>query len=121
MTRYIRQLVICFLLLSGCTVNHGDFSVISSKLVNLDEFELDKKDRVRRVEGKQVVHLIFGFIPVGDDFPPTLEGAMDDAFRYTDGDVMTDANVKSWQWAVPYIYGQAGWSIEGDVVKTRKN
>ncbi len=32
-----------------------------------------------------------------------------------------DLRIKSWGFYIPYIYGQAGWSVKGDVVKTRKN
>lgn len=37
------------------------------------------------------------------------------------GDVMTDAVVTSWFWYIPYVYGQAGWEVKGDVVKTRRH
>ena len=107
-----------FLLSTGCVVRQGDFPVLSNKLVRLSDFDLDKADRVKGVVGKDVQHIII-FIPTGG--PPTLEGALDDAFRKSGGDVMTDAVVKSWGWYIPYIYGQAGWSVTGDVVKTRKN
>ena len=47
-------------------------------------------------------------------------GALDEALKTGGGDVMTDAVVKTWGfWFI--LYGQAGWSVEGDVVKTRKN
>ena len=78
MNNYSKAFAILFLLFSSCTVNHGDFSVISNKLVNLDDFELGQESRTKRVKGEQVVHLIFGIIPAGAI--PTLEGAMDDAF-----------------------------------------
>ncbi len=105
-------------MLTGCVVRHGDFSVASNKLLRLSEFELDKADRAKGVVGKDVQHIVI-FFPIGG--PPTLEGAMDDALEKGGGDVMTDAVIKSWGWYIPYIYGQGGWSIEGDVLKTRNN
>ena len=114
--------IMCFAMtlvaLSGCVVRHGDFSVVSNKLLRLSEFELDKADRVKGVVGKDVQHMIIIFPTSG---PPTIEGAMDDAFEKGGGDVMTDAVIKSWKWYIPYVYGQAAWVIKGDVVKTRKN
>jgi len=106
------------LMLSGCVVRHGDFSVASNKLLRLSEFELDKADRAKGVVGKDVQHVIIFFPTSG---PPTIEGAMDDAFEKGGGDVMTDAVIKSWSWYIPYIYGQSAWAIKGDVVKTRRN
>jgi len=106
-----------FIILSGCSVRHGDFTVVSNKLVRLSEFELEKADRVRGIEGKDVQHIII-FIPTGG--PPTIEGAIDNAMEQGGGDVMTDAVIEAWGFYIPYIYGQVGWSVKGDVVKTRK-
>ncbi len=103
---------------TGCTVRHGDFTVLSNKVLRLSEFELDKAERIKSVTGKEVQHM---FIVIPTSGPPTLEGALDDAFDQTDGDVMTDAVVEFWSWYIPYIYGQTGWSVKGDVVKTRRN
>jgi hypothetical protein len=48
-----------------------------------------------------------------------LNDALRDAFREADGDVMTDVSIYQWGWSL-LIYGQTGWTIEGDIVKTRK-
>lgn len=106
----------CFI--SGCVTRHGDFTVISNKVIRLSEFELEKADRTKGIVGKDITHIIF-FFPVGG--PPTLEAALDDAFEKGGGDVMTDAVISSWFFWVPYLYGQYGWKVEGDVVKTRSN
>ncbi len=111
-------LFIGFSFLSGCSVRHGDFSVLSNKLVNVSNFELSKADRAKGIVGEDVQHVII-FIPTSG--PPTLEGALDDAIAKGGGDVITDAVVESWGFYIPYIYGQNGWRVTGDVVKTRKN
>lgn len=103
------------LLMQGCVVDHGDFTVLSNKLVRTSDFDLSKADRRKDVEGNDVAHIIV-FIPTGQ---PTLEGAVDDGLFNGQGDVMTDVSVESWFWYIPYIYGQAGWAVKGDVVKTR--
>jgi len=117
--KYIQLLfaAVVISLLTGCVVNHGDFNVLSNKTIRLSEFELEKADRAKGVVGKDVTHIII-FIPTGSD--PRFEEAMDDALEKGGGDVMTDAVVKSWGWYIPYVYGQFGWSVKGDVVKTRK-
>ena len=102
---------------TGCVVRHGDFTVLSSKLVRLSEIELSQEDRVKNVEGRDVGHILI-FIPTKQ---PTLEDAINNALEKADGDLMTDAVVHSWSWYIPYVYGQAGWKVKGDVVKTRGN
>lgn len=103
---------------TGCSVRHGDFTVLSNKTVRLSEFELDQENITRNVIGKDVAHIIFLFPTKGT---VTLEEAIDNALYNGDGDVMTDAVVKSWGFYIPYIYGQFGWEVKGDVVKTRKH
>ena len=104
--------------LSGCSMRHGDFTVVSNKMVRLSDFELDTTKTTKKVVGEDVQHIIL-FIPTASE--PTLDGAMDDIFSRADGDVITDAVIESWGWYIPYIYGQRGWRVTGDVVKTRKN
>lgn len=102
--------------LSGCSVRHGDFTVLSDKLVRTSDFDLSKADRVKGVTGQDVAHIII-FIPTKAQV--TLKDALDDALRKGNGDVMTDAVITFWSWYIPYIYGQTGWEVTGDVVKTR--
>lgn len=116
--RLYGALLIMPLVFSGCVVRHGDFSVVSNKLVRLSDFELGQSIHQKNAVGKDVQHVIILFPTSG---PPTIEGALDDALDRYNGDVITDAVIKSWAWYIPYIYGQAGWSVEGDVVKTRTN
>lgn len=111
----IALLVVMFIC-CGCLIRHGDFSVLSNKLLNVADFELSKADRVKGIEGKDVQHMIL-FIPIGG--VPTLEGALDNALEKGGGDVMTDAVVKTWAFTL-ILYGQSAWKVEGDVVKTRK-
>jgi hypothetical protein len=120
MRKHIRLAVVLVLVVfvfAGCTVRHGDFTVLSNKLVDLRDFEVDKADRIRGVEGEDSAHIIILFPTKGS---VTLEGALDDAFLETGGDLMTDAVVKQWFWYIPYIYGQSGWRVTGDMVTTRR-
>lgn len=103
-------------LVNGCTVRHGDFTVLSNRLIDTHNFDLDVPDR-SRVTGRDIQHIIL-IVPAGG--PPTLEGALDDAFEKSGGDVLTDVVIKSWFFYIPYIYGQSGWKVEGTAIKTRK-
>lgn len=104
-------------LLSGCTTQHGTFTVISNKLVNTKEFDLSRADRAKGVIGTDEAHIIV-FVPTKAQI--TLKGALDDAMAKGKGDVMTDATISFWYWWIPYIYGNTGWEVKGDVVKTRQ-
>ena len=109
----ISCLVILLNLISGCSTT-SDCTVLSSKVVRLNEFELDKADR-KQAHGESIVHT-FLFIP--DKAQPNLKEALDNALEAGGGDVMTDARLtwRSW-W---FIYGETGWSVDGNVSKTRK-
>ena len=109
-------LAITICLFSGCVIRHGDFTVLSNKLVDVSNFELDKSDRAKGIVGNDVQHVIL-FIPIGGT--PTLEGALDDGLEKGGGDVMTDAVVKTWGYTL-LLYGQNAWQVKGDAVKTRK-
>ncbi len=65
-------------LFTGCIVRHGDFSVLSNKLIRTSDFEPDKADRAKGIEGEETQYAIL-CIPIGG--PPTLEGALDDTFE----------------------------------------
>ena len=102
-------------LLVGCTIRHGDFTVISGKLVDTSDFRLGQADRAKGIEGEDMAHVILG-IPTAN---PTLDAALDDACKKGDGDVVTDAVVESFGWSL-ILYGQKGWRVRGDVVSTRR-
>lgn len=117
MTMRTSAVAMCLAVLSGCVVHHGEFTVLSNKLVRLSDFDLSKADRQKGIEGVDRLHIIILFPTKGNT---TLEEAVDNALSIGDGDVMTDATVRHWSWYIPYIYGQEGWSVTGDVVRTRR-
>ncbi len=102
---------------AGCVVRQGDFTVLSTKLIRTSNFDLSGADRVRGVQGEDMAHIIF-IIPTKQN--PNIEDAIDNALEKENGDVMTDVVVESYSWYIPYIYGRAGWRVQGDVVRTRK-
>lgn len=105
-----------FSLASGCTTHHGDFTVLSDELVDLSNIDLSSVDRVEGVVGEDRTDIAV-IVPLST---PTLEGAIRDALRRGDGDLLTDVTVTSHQWYVPFVWGQIGWRVEGDVVRTRR-
>lgn len=117
MIKCSKLLIPVLFMLPSCTLNHGDYTVLSNKIVDTRNFDMGTAKRQHNVEGEDVAHII-SFIPTGE---PKLSEALNNAFAKTDTDVMTDVTIKSWFWYVPYVYGQKGWSVSGDAVKTRHN
>ena len=109
---------LCILCLSACTVSHGNFTVLSNRLVDIKNFNVDTDKKMNNVTGKDVSHIII-FVPTKAN--PNLNDTLNDVFRNSDADIMTDVEITSWGWYIPYIYGQAGWKVRGDALKTRKN
>lgn len=109
---------VALFLLSGCMVSHGNFTVLSNKLVDVRELNVDSDKKMTNAVGKDVGHII---VVVPTKMNPNLNDALNDVFRNSDSDLMTDVEVTSWGWYIPYIYGQSGWKVQGDVLKTRAN
>ncbi|MDD4556213.1 MAG: hypothetical protein PHE89_02640 [Alphaproteobacteria bacterium] len=104
--------------LSSCVVSHGNFTVLSNKLVDTDDLNVDTTKKMKNVTGKDVSHMII-LIPTKAN--PNLNDALNDVFRNNDADLMTDVSITSWGWYIPYVYGQFGWKVQGDALKTRNN
>ena len=102
--------------ITGCSIRHGDFTVLSNRLIDTHNFNLNIKDR-KKVTGEDVSRIII-FIPTSG--PPTLEGAIDDALDKSGGDVLTDAVIYYWDFYIPCIYGEKGWQVKGTAIKTRQ-
>lgn len=106
----MKKLMLCLLgiLLLGCSTRLGDFTVLSTRNVEIGgDYILVE----RNVEGEDVVPIII-FFPLGI---PNLENAIDDALKSVGGDLITDAVLKYNYWYIPYIGGIQRYSVEGDV------
>ena len=103
------SLTIVALTFSSCSHRVLDFTLISSKNVDLSKgatFERGKS----RVDGKDMVHWII-FIPTGT---VSIKEALDKAIESTPGCVaLLDGVIYTKFWWIPYIYGQQSATIEG--------
>lgn len=95
------------LILCGCTTRLGDFTVLSTK--NVDVSGLRSGDRYA---GEDCINMLFGMIPMGD---VNWKNAMDQALERGKGDVMVDLVLTQKGWAIPYIWGQQCIEIAGTV------
>ena len=102
-------MIVCILIVSGCTSRLTDFTIISTKNVDMSDSGNFTKG-TERVEGIDKRHVIV-FIPTGS---PDLKEAIDDAIEKTPNCVaLLDGVVYSKFWYIPYIYGQFWYQVEG--------
>lgn len=102
-------LVIVAIVFSSCTHRVFDFTLISSKNVDLSKGATFEKGK-QRVEGIDLAHWIIVF-PTGS---VNIKEALDKAIESTPGCVaLLDGVVFSKFWWIPYIYGQQSIIIEG--------
>ena len=93
----------------GCTTRLTDFTIISTKNLDLSRGASFKRGG-GRVEGEDKVHIIV-FIPTGT---PNMKEAIDRAIESVPGAVaLVDGVVSSHAWYIPYIYGQSRYLVEG--------
>lgn len=99
------------MVLSGCTDRLGDFTMISTKNVDLSDAEvnLSKGRRATEDDCKPIV-IIF---PIGR---PDLKEAVDSALEEGQGNLMVDLVVYSRWWYVPPVFGLRCMVAEGTVV-----
>ena len=97
------------LLFGNCTRRLVDFTIISTKNIDLSKGATFVRGK-NRVEGKDMVHWII-FIPTGK---PNIKEAVDKAIESTPGCIaLLDGVLYSTFWWIPYIYGQQYFLVEG--------
>lgn len=100
----------------GCAVRQADLTIVSTRNVDLMAVhEARKAQNPIVVTGYDVRHWVL-FFPVTS--PANLEDAIDDTMDRGNGDCMMDAVIYSYNWYIPFIYGQTGWKVKGRVLTT---
>lgn len=97
------------LVLAGCSQRIVDFTVISSKNIDLSR-GADFKRSSTRIKGENKKNIII-FIPTGI---PNAKEAMDKAIESVPGAVgLVDGVITQHSWYIPYIYGEMSIEVEG--------
>ncbi|MDD5319505.1 MAG: hypothetical protein PHD43_02600 [Methylococcales bacterium] len=97
------------LILAGCSQRMVDFTVISSKNIDLSR-GADFKRSSTRIKGEDRKSIII-FIPTGI---PNAKEAMDNAIESVPGAVgLVDGVITQNSWYIPYIYGENWIEVEG--------
>jgi len=101
------------LLAGGCSQRLGDFTVLSTKNVDLSNFSTQTAKGLDRVRGEDVGHIIICF----PNKIPTFKEAVDIALEENNAYMLSDAVLKYELFYIPYIYGQEKFIAEGVPVK----
>ena len=101
---------------SGCATEHLRFAALSSEPLPTLGYPQDQMLRVPDVAVTVRSHTIL-WIPTNTR-TPTLQDAVDRALERGGGELLVDAEVDHWWVVVPFLYGQEGWSVRGDVVRS---
>ena len=98
---------------SGCVTRIGDFTVASTKNMDIKK-SLHRVDETIRNRGVDKAHIIF-FIPTKTWV--NMKEAMDNAIEKAPSSVgLSNVTVKYGEWYIPLIYGQFWYEIEGNPV-----
>lgn len=111
MQNFLKSFLILVLLLplTGCTARLVDYTIISTKNVDLARAATFQRGK-SRVEGKDSASIII-FIPTG---VPDVKEAIDRAIESVPGAVaLVDGVVTYHFFYIPYIYGKETYMVEG--------
>ncbi len=97
--------------LCSCSSRLGDFTMISTRNIDLNRIDGYKVDTTQRIEGEDIGHIIIVF----PTRTPNIKEAIDDAIRKGGPDCVgvSDAVIDDYWWWVPYIYGRSGVTVKG--------
>lgn len=100
------------LVMSACTTRITDFTILSTK--NVDLADMGKYKRLPdRVTGSDTAHIIL-IIPTGT---PNVKEAIDNAIESVPGGVALVDGVVTYSWFyIPYIFGEMTYTVEGNVL-----
>ena len=93
----------------GCVTRLADFTIISTKNIDLAR-GADFKRGASRVQGEDKISIII-FIPTG---VPNIKEAIDKAIESVPGAIaLLDGVISSKAWYIPYIFGESSYVVEG--------
>ena len=116
--RPLLPVLAAIVLATGCATS-SHFDALSSKHVPYLGYPIEGPPPVRDVAA-EVVTREFLWIPTNTR-SPTLQDAVDAALERGNGNLLVDVDVDHWWVWVPFLYGQEGWRVHGDVVRREES
>lgn len=111
MKMFLILLVSLLLLNTGCVSRIGDFTMASTKNIDIRKslHVVDMQHRVRGIDKKAIIILPF--------VDPKLKEAMDNAEEKAPSCVgLSNVTVKYGFWYIPYLFGEIWYEVEGNPV-----
>jgi hypothetical protein len=94
---------------AGCTIRLTDFTMISTKNIELARAATFKR-AANRTRGKDTTYIIVA-VPTGQ---PNMKEAIDRAIESVPGAIaLVDGVIYSTSWYIPMIYGENSYVVEG--------
>jgi len=101
-----KYLFISLLILSGCSQNVANFTLISTESTNLD----NKYESIGQIEGVDMVYIII-IIPTGT---PRIDEAVKNTLLTNNADYITNTVIKFESFFIPYIGGYSRYKVNGE-------
>ena len=115
----MKKILFCLLIcLSACSMNHGNFTILSNKKIDFSNLNIENSQKIEKVKGVDEGQIIMSGFEIGN-MNPNINGALSDALTKTQGDLMTNVKVKQSFVFIPFFYSIFDWSVEGEVIKLK--
>ena len=101
-----KYLFISLIILSGCSQNIANFTLVSTKSTNLD----NEYESIGQIEGLDIIYIII-FIPTGT---PRIDEAVKNALLTNNADYITNTVIKLESFYFPYIGGYSRYKVKGE-------
>ncbi len=116
MKEFFLRWLLCYIMLtaSGCSQKLGDFTVLTTKNVDLSNFSTYTPTERQEVRGEDVCHIVVCF--PNKPYGPNFKDAVDIALEENNAYMLANAVLRYDFFYIPLIYGQEKFTVEGEPV-----
>ena len=121
----MKKLFLILALFSICacteTIEHGNFTVLSTRSINYKEFDIKDNSKLDTV-GEDSTRMVWLFQLPDSVINPTISNAIDNGLRKANNsDLLINTNIVYRRTVyVGGIYAKTGWRVVGEAIKTNK-
>lgn len=99
-------LFLSLVILSGCSNNIANFSMVSTTSTNFD----NEYESIGQIEGEDIAHIII-ILPTGKI---RIDRAVDNTLLTNGADYITDTVIEFENFYLPYVYGYSKYKVKGE-------